>query len=165
MEALECIKTRRSVRHYSDKPIDREMINIILEAAISAPSGKNGQPWKFKVIVDKCFINQLSDLSIYGSWMKTAASFIVVFLDKSCSYNYLKDVQSCGAVMQNIMLAAHSINIGSCWIGEILQKANEVKDVLHIENKDLELMGIVTLGYQLGEMVNSRRKNIESFLL
>ena len=102
---------------------------------------------------------------MYGSWMKDAACFIIVYLDKACSYNYIKDVQSCGAAMQNIMLSACEFNIGTCWIGEILSKANDVNNILNIKNDNFELMGIVTLGYNLGETINSSRRNIESFLL
>lgn len=107
----------------------------------------------------------MSELSAYGSWMKDAACFIIVYLDKACSYNYIKDVQSCGAAMQNIMLSACEFNIGTCWIGEILSKANDVNNILNIKNDNFELMGIVTLGYNLGETINSSRRNIESFLL
>ena len=60
MDAIECIKTRRSVRRYTDQPIDKQAIHQILEAGISAPSGKNGQPWKFKVVTDKELINNIS---------------------------------------------------------------------------------------------------------
>ncbi len=165
MDALECIKTRRSVRGYVDRLIDESIIHQILEAGLNAPSGKNGQPWKFKVVTDKNLISGISDLSIYGSWMKTAPLFIAVFLDHLCSYDRMKDIQSCGAVMQNMMLAANALGVGSCWIGEILAKSEEIKHVLQINNADLELMGIVVFGYEKGRTINSGRKNMESFLL
>lgn len=110
-------------------------------------------------------IDELSALSIYGHWMKKSSCFIVIFLDNSVSYNYIKDVQSCGAVMQNMMLAAHAMGVGSCWIGEILSKENDVKSILEVQNDKLELMGIITLGYQKSEPKNVGRKPIEYFLL
>ena len=58
---------------------------------------------------------------------------VAVYLDKSRSYDRLKDAQSCGAAIQNIMLAAHSLGIGSCWIGEILPKDDEIKAMLNIK--------------------------------
>ncbi len=166
MNVLEAIKTRRSVRRYSGRPITTDKINGILQAAIWTPSGKNGQPWKFKVVTEKTLIDQISTLSIYGSWMKTAPLFVAVFLDSECSYNHTKDVQSCGAAMQNMMLAAHELDIGSCWIGEILAKSYEVKEILKINNSKLNLMGIVVFGYRENDnRVKSERKNIETFLL
>ena len=165
MDVFECIKTRRSVRGYTDQKVDSEMLDKILQSAIWTPSGKNGQPWKFKIVEDKTIINRLSDLSVYGSWMRTASHFILIFLDKSFSYNYIKDVQSCGAAMQNIMLTAHSLGVGSCWIGEILPKAKDVKSILNINNDNIELMGIVTLGYKARRTLNPGRKEYSSFLI
>lgn len=85
-------------------------------------------------------------------------------MDKECSYNYIKDVQSCGATMQNIMLSAHSLGIGSCWIGELLLKADEVKNILQINNDNLELLEIITLEYKAERTINPGQKSIESFL-
>ena len=141
MDAIKCIKTRRSVRLYTEQSIDQQIIPQILEAGISAPSGKNGQPWKFKIITDKNLICSVSKLSIYGSWMKKSPLFITVFLDNTCSYDRVKDVQSC------------------------LPQENSIKNILNINNDFLELMGIITLGYEEGRSFKSSRKNIESFIL
>lgn len=165
MNAIDCIMTRRSVRGYTDRPLDEDTIKTLLQAAISAPSGRNGQPWKFKVVTDKELINKISDLSRHGAWMRTAACLVAVYLDKSRSYDRIKDAQSCGAAIQNMMLAAHSLGIGSCWIGEILPKDDEIKAVLNIENSDLELMAVVTLGYGAGQPSSYIRNSLESFLL
>ena len=67
MDVFDCIKTRRSIRNYTDQPINKTDINKIIEAAVWTPSGKNGQPWKFKVITDKGLIEQISEMSIYGN--------------------------------------------------------------------------------------------------
>ncbi len=165
MEVIDCIKSRRSVRNYINQEIEVDIINKIIEAGICAPSGKNGQPWRFKIVTDKYIIHCLSELSIYKNWMQTSACFIVVFLDNDFSYNYVKDVQSCGAAIQNMMLTAHSLGIGSCWIGEILPKGETVKEILQITKDSLELMAIITLGYSSGDAVNSGRKKTELFLL
>ena len=165
MDVIECITTRRSVRQYREQSIDPCIIRQILEAGIRAPSGKNGQPWKFKIITDKNLIYSVSKLSIYNSWVKKSPLFITVFLDNTCSYDRVKDIQSCGAVMQNMMLATHAFGIGSCWIGEILPFSEEVKQILHINAQNLELMGIIVLVYKAGKVNDPGRKNIESFLL
>lgn len=164
MDALTCLKTRCSVRRYTQQPIGEQEIQHILEAAIQAPSGKNGQPWRFKVITDQDAIVQLSGLSAYGVWMKTAPLWILVFLDHHSSYHYVKDVQSCGAAIQNMMLAAHALGIGSCWVGEILSKAEEIKKILHL-GEHLELMALITFGYPAGQPIKPARKQLGSFLL
>lgn len=164
MDIFDCIRARRSVRNYSGQPIKKADIDKIIEAAVWAPSGKNGQPWKFKVILDEELINQISDMSIYGKWMKKASCFICVLLDKEGSYNYIKDIQSCGAAIQNILLCAHSLGIGSCWIGEVLEKSNQFLKLVKLEER-YELMAVIVLGYGLKEALNPRRKDISSFLL
>lgn len=165
MNVLEVIKTRRSVRSYTVQPIEWDDLNKILESAIATPSGKNGKPWKFKVITEKKQITKIAKLSLNYLWMKTAVCLIMVFLDKERSYDYTKDAQSCGAVMQNIMLSAHSIGIGSCWIGDVLGESDEIKNQSGIINNSLELMGIITLGYQKTQPTAREQKSIEDFLL
>lgn len=165
MEVFDCVKTRRSIRNYLDQPIDKTDINKIIESAIWTPSGKNGQPWKFKIITNKELINKISEMSIYRKWMISVPCFICVFLDKEQSYNYIKDVQSCGAAIQNIMLCAHSLGIGSCWIGEILEKSDQVIKLLKLDGKRYEFMALVTLGYKANKTLNPGRKEINSFLL
>ena len=165
MEVLECIRTRRSVRRYTDETIKEEVIKEILKTAVTAPSGKNGQPWRFRIVTNQKDIEQISELSVYKGWMRTAPCFIVVFLDKARSYSYVKDVQSCGASMQNILLAAHSYKLGACWIGEILSKAEDVKAIMGIENEHLELLGVIALGHPAGRAVSPGRKELEAFFV
>lgn len=165
MDVFDYIKTRRSIRNYSDQPIAKEDIEKIIESAIWTPSGKNGQPWKFKVITGKGLIDRISEMSIYGKWMINAPCFVCVFLDKEQSYDYIKDVQSCGAAIQNIMLCAHSLGIGSCWIGEIFGKSDQMIKLLNLDGNRYELMAIVTLGYKASRTLNPGRKDISSFLL
>lgn len=165
MDAIECIMKRHSTRHFSERDIEKDALNTILKAAIAAPSGKNGQPWKFRVVTDDNTIKRISDKSKYHDWMEKAKIIIAVFLDTRCSYDYIKDVQSCGASIQNMLLSATSLNIGSCWIGELLGKENEIKTVLNIGNENLKMMGIVLLGYEEKPHTPSGRKSINSFLI
>ena len=165
MDTLECIKTRRSIRSYTDQIIDSGLIDKLIDSAIWAPSGKNGQPWKFCIITDKDKINIISDLSIYGKWMRTAPCFIVVLLDKNKSYDYLKDAQSCGAAIQNILLTAHSLGLGTCWIGEILKMGEKIKNILDIHNDQVELMAAITIGYPQGSSINADRKDFLTFIV
>lgn len=165
MNVQDAILTRRSVRKYQKQPIETWKISKMIESAIWAPSGKNGQPWKFKIVSDTRIITTISNLSIYKTWLKSSPCFIVVFIDKEKSYHYVKDVQSCGAAIQNIMLSAHELGVGSCWIGELLSKERKIKEILGIQNEYYELMAIIALGYAQGTIDCSSRKDISDFLL
>ena len=104
MKVFDGIKSRRSVRLYNSEPIEIEFINQIIESAIWAPSGKNGQPWKFKIVTEQNIIEEIAKLSANSRWLKTAPCLIIVYLDKVCSYHYIKDVQSCVSAIQNMLL-------------------------------------------------------------
>ena len=164
MKIFDGIKSRRSVRLYNSKPIEIENINKIIESAIWAPSGKNGQPWKFKIITKKNIIEEIAKLSANSRWLKTAPCLIIVYLDKVCSYHYIKDVQSCGAAIQNMLLAAHEMGVGSCWIGDLLEKADDINKLLEVDDS-LKLISVVSLGYGRGKSINVCRKDINEFLL
>ena len=86
-------------------------------------------------------------------------------LNKQASYDYIKDVQSCGAVMQNILLATHGLGLGSCWIGEILGYQEEVMQFLNIARDDYELMGLVAIGYAEDTPVPRLSRHVDDFLI
>ena len=147
MDTIGCIKERRSVRKFTSQKLNKETQELLLNAAVCAPSGKNGHPWRFKCVEDEQLIKEISRLSINRAWMQTAPLFIAVFLDRENSYNYVKDVLSCGAAIQNMLLAARSVEIGSCWTGEMLSRQERIKEILNISDERYELMGIVLFGY------------------
>lgn len=146
MDAIECIKTRRSTRSFLSQNIPDSILYNIIDTATYTPSAKNCQPWKIKIINNPETINSFSKLLKHSFWIKNAPCIIIVFLDKKNSYQYIKGVQACGAFIQNILLTSNYYNIGSCWIGEICSKEKAVKQLLDISNKNLKLMGIIALG-------------------
>lgn len=156
---------RRSVRSFLDCPIDDKTLRKMIEAAICAPSGKNCQPWKFSIVNDVDEIKLVSKLSKNYCWMRKAHGLIIVYLDKQLSYHFLKDVQSCGAAIQNILLQAHSMKIGTCWVGDIIDRGNEIKEIIGVDDGALEVMGVVALGYSAlnNDIIN--RRDLESFLV
>ena len=131
---LETIKKRRSVRNYRPDQVSREHMEQILEAAIWAPSGHNTQPWHFLVIQDKETIDSMSASGIAlmaGSsveWVRKIAArpgyhlfhrapTVVVVSGREPSDALLFPIADCAAAIQNMLLAAESLNIGTCWIG------------------------------------------------
>ncbi|MBI5679728.1 MAG: nitroreductase family protein [Methanobacterium sp.] len=168
-KVLENIKSRRSIRKYLPEQIKDEELEIILESAIYAPTGHNDQPWHFTVIQNKEFIDKINVESkkvmaeIPVEWISKMgkaehlhilynAPTVVVVSGKEDATTPFAD---CCAAIQNMLLAAESIDIGSCWIG--LAR-------FFFENpENVENLGIpegykpyyaVTLGYKAVEISN-----------
>lgn len=157
------IAKRKSCRSYLPKEVSIEDIYTILESARWAPSGKNGQPWRFIIVKNKEIKKKIADCSIYGHWMNIANSFIVVYLDKEKSYNYKKDIQSIGAAIENICLQATSMEIDTCWIGEILNNAQKVNEILEVP-ESFELMAVICVGYEDKKAEQVGRLEIEEIV-
>ena len=155
MECLKAILTRRSIRHYQNKEVEKKKIEKILEAAHWAPSGKNNQPWRFVVITDRQIREKLAELTVSGRIIREAPVSIAVFLDTEVSYHREKDIQAIGACIQNMLLAAHCQGLGSVWLGEILKNAEKVKEILDIP-KHLDFMALVAIGYPAREGRSTR---------
>ena len=116
MEAYEALVTRRSIRAYTARAVSDDLIKQLLEAAMSAPSASNRQPWHFVVIVKRQTLDALADLMPFGKMLKQAPLAIIV-----CGDSQLQPegywVQDCSAATQNILLAAHAKGLGAVWLG------------------------------------------------
>ncbi|AIF53617.1 nitroreductase [Pelosinus sp. UFO1] len=167
---MSTIVNRRSIRSYTSEKISKNDITKILTAASWAPSGNNLQPWKFSVVMNnEELIKRLSSLTIYQSWLQTSPCLIAVFLDTKVVDNkvegiYLKHVQAIGAAIQNMLLAAHELGLGTCWIGEILKNEDLVKEMLGA-SKELELMAVISVGYPNKNNIRSKRRVISENII
>ena len=160
MDILQIIRQRRSIRKYrKETPSDRD-IEKILDAARWAPSGLNNQPWRFLVIKNRSKKEGLAEFTKYGSIIKDAPVVIVVCMDIADSYNREKDLMAIGASIQNICLEAHSIGLGTCWLGEIINKKHKVHRYLNLD-EDLELMAVIALGYPNNNITQGCRKSLK----
>lgn len=161
---LDAIYRRRSIREFTDKEVTREKLYEIVKAAIWAPSGLNNQPWRFAIIKDPQIKEQLAEQTHYGHIVENANALVVVYLSKEEMYDTVKDTQSAGACIQNILLAAEALDLGAVWLGQILKNKVEVNRILGLAD-NFDLMAIVALGYPLHRKQKSRRKDISEFLL
>ena len=162
-EVNELIRQRYSCRDFELKEVSLEDFMVLIDSARRAPSGKNGQPWRFIVVKDEKVKEKIAKESIYENWIKFANGFIVVYLDKDKSYNYKKDCQGIGAAIENICLQATAMDIGSCWIGEILQKENEVNSIIGVPD-NYELMAVVCIGYAKTKSKSLDRLNLDEII-
>ncbi|HYA41496.1 MAG TPA: nitroreductase family protein [Syntrophobacteraceae bacterium] len=161
---IKAICDRRSIRSFEDAPVSRDSLMAALTAASWAPSGLNNQPWRFAVIWERESKEALAALTRYSTVLKSAAVLVVVFLDKETSYDYTKDCQAVGACLQNLLLSLHSLDLGACWIGEILKNSNRVTQILGLPER-LELMAVVAVGHPAHRSQKSHRRPVEELLL
>lgn len=163
VEAIEAIKTRRSVREFTDDEVDDKALEEIIDAGRWAPSGLNNQAWRFIVVRDEGTKEKLSGLTHYGSIIKSAPVLIAVYLDRNEMYDYTKDVQSIGACIQNMLLAVHSMGIGAVWLGQILNKKEDVNTVLGAP-ASYELMAVAAIGNPVQKNRVSERKGLSQLV-
>lgn len=129
MDAITAIKTRRSIRKFTGKVISEEQLKLLIEAAFSAPSAHNFQPWEFIVVRNEEKLRLIADLHPYGKMFPQAGCGIIVCgsQDRQEQLGFL--VEDCSAAIQNILVAANSEGLGAVWCGiypvEPLAKAFE----------------------------------------
>lgn len=182
METLEAIATRRSNRRFKADPIPQDVLEKILSAGIMAPSGKNRQSWRFVVVRenkrDEMIERMRAGIETFkargesvGSAEGTAAVMaqapVTVFLfntdgkppwlDHSIGERFWETVcvQSVGAAIQNICLAAHALGLGSLWICDVFFAYEELAGWL---GQDTQMVAAVSLGYPADNPVIFSRK-------
>ena len=144
MDVLEAIRERRSIRNYEPRAVPEEKVTQILEAGRWAPSASNSQPWKFIVVKDKEVRNELARVATYGRFISQAPVAIAVVIDPHASNHPVEDG---AAATQNMLLAAHALGLGTCWIGSYDSSYEEsAKEVLGIA-RGKRLLALISLGY------------------
>ena len=164
MELLEGLLTRRSVRTFAPRPVSRAQVLEILRAGSWAPSGLNNQPWRFVIVFDAAVRGRLGQLTRYGRILEQAPVCLPVFLDRDAGYHEVKDHQSIGACIENLLLAAHGLGLGAVWLGEILKSAAEVRAVLELP-ENLELMAVVAVGHPAGAVKAPARRDLAELIV
>jgi nitroreductase len=164
---LELINARYSVRSYQNKPVEREKIDVMIEAARLAPSACNAQGWRFVVADDPQVVKELFDKGLGGvvpnSWARTAPVIIA-----GC---YKKDIMThrvgaaikgidyhlidLGIAGEHLALMAAAQGLGTCWIGWFNQKA--VKKIFHLPRL-MEVVFLMTLGYPAEDKQNEKKR-------
>ncbi len=155
MDLMQGLLTRRSVRKYQDRPIDKSTIEKIVKAAQHSPSAHNHRPWEFYVITDKDFMAELRVIQRWTSFAKDAACVMIVCGDTDKSFSRNKEDESwtyvdvdCAIATQSLMLAAWAEGIGSCYCGAApMPKVVEaLRDRLNLPS-NIRPFAIVPMGY------------------
>jgi nitroreductase len=153
LDVIETIYKRRSIRKYLDKQVEKDTIITLLKAATAAPTAANCQPWEFIVVDEVKKLSELKENLIFARYNAPLA--IVVCGNMKLAFKGPGRemwVQNCSAAIQNILLTATSLGLGSVWIG-IYPLENNVKlvrKVLDIPDYVIPL-SIVYIGYPAEE--------------
>ncbi|MCK9224192.1 MAG: nitroreductase family protein [Candidatus Muirbacterium halophilum] len=160
MELIEIIEKRFSARKYTDKKIEIEKENKIIEALRLAPSGKNTQPWKF-ILVKTDEIKQKMKKACKGQVSVGEAQLLIV----GCGYpekaytamgGYWNSVTcDVSIALTQAMLVAKEVGLDTCWIGAFYE--DDVKDILEIP-ENIMVVSILTVGYSNEQSIKTRLK-------
>ena len=142
MDAIEVLKTRHSVRAYTDQPVPREVLEDIVDCGRLAATAINIQPWEFVVVTEGATLRKLAETTDHGRFIAAAPACVVV-LSQSTKY-YLEDGS---AATQNILLAACARGLGACWVaGDKKPYAENICKIVGAP-EGFRLVSLIPMGY------------------
>lgn len=151
MELLELMKTRRSVREYTDEKVTDDQINAILHAGMLSPTGKAIKPWEFIVVKDADTIRKMRNCRAGGAKMFDTANAVIIVLGKTEDSDVW--TEDCSAVLTSMHLMAHALGLGSCWVQGRLRKTDDgtstsdyLRDMFHFP-ETFEVQAALTVGH------------------
>lgn len=159
MEFFEVIAKRHSVRKFEDRPVEREVIDAVLNAAQTAPSSKNCRSTAFMVIEDRDTIAAISEMRDFGSaFVRNAPAVIVVMGDETKTDLW---VDNCAISAAFVQLAATAVDLGSCWVhvngrprsredASLGDAETYLKNLLGVKD-GMRILCVIALGYPLEE--------------
>lgn len=148
MDTLKAILSRRSIRKYSGMEIPAEYYEIMLKAAMHAPSARNRQPWHFIVISDKIVMNRLAESNPSWRMLSQADKAVVICGDTDTEDAESSLIQDCSAATQNFLLAAHELGLGAVWLGVHPRedRVHEIRKYLAIPDR-ITPVSMISIGY------------------
>jgi nitroreductase len=159
---LSFIFGRRSIREYMALPVSEELVSDLLAAAMAAPSTCAKDPWRFLVVRKRDTLQAMADALPNGKMLADAAVGIVVCGDLVKAHggelSYL--LQDCSAAIENILLAAHALGLGACWLGVHPRqpRIEALTRILQLPDKVLPV-SCVALGWPAEEQAARTRFN------
>ena len=162
MDALDAILFRRSIRRYAPDQVTDESVTRLLEAAMSAPSSGNEQPWHFVVIKSRKLLDDIAQIHPNAQMLKGAPLAIMVCGEERREKYKGFWVQDCSAATENILIAAHALGMGSVWVGvyPIREKVDALRRLLGIPEYIIPF-SLLPVGYPDETKPPSRRYDPE----
>ena len=143
MDVFNAIRTRRTIRDFTDAPVSDAVLHKIMQAARWAPSSSNTQPWHFIVVRDPETISRLGEICTQGSFIGKAPLAIAIVMDGA-----RRAQLDAGRALQQMELVAWSEGLGTCFVGVRGEAQDQVKDLLGIP-EELELITVLPFGYRI----------------
>jgi len=168
MNVFEAIKERRSIRSFKEEDVKEEDIEMLIEAARWAPSAGNIQPWEFIIVRRHELKKELAEAAFGQAFVEEAPVVIVVCANENRSFQgysvrgkTLYCIQDTAAAIQNIHLTAHSLGLGTCWIGAFNEE--KVVKILKVPN-GVRPVAIVPIGYPAESPAPRNRRPISQIV-
>jgi nitroreductase len=140
--------SRRSIRKFRTERIPDDKVNIILKAAMFAPSARNTQAWQFIVINKREILDKLAEIHPYGKMLKESTLAVVVAGDKDLESNEGYLAINCSAATQNLLLAVHAEGLGAVWLGLYPreERIRSISDLFRLPPSILPV-NLIAIGY------------------
>ena len=155
--------TRRSIRKYQDRKVEKEVIEQLMKTAVVSPSGRNGRPYEFVVVDDKEIIKKLAHPKESGAQFAENAPLMIVTL----YHEYPTGEDDACIASTIIQLKAHELGLGSCWlqtkgkIGTNGKTCHEnIREILNIP-EDIHISNMISLGYPAEERPAYTEKDMD----
>lgn len=158
MNVFDAIQTRKSVRHYLDKPIETEKLAAVLEAGRLAPSASNRQEWRFIIVRDPATRKKLAEAANRQTFIGDAPAVIVACAETDG--HIMRCGQPCYPIdvaiaLDHISLAAVASGLGTCWIGAFDEES--VKEVLGIPDH-IRVVELMPIGYPSDPSIKDKNR-------
>lgn len=159
MDALEALTTRRSCRTFADGPVERPLIEQVVDAGRLAATARNEQPWEFVVVTGADARRDIAAMTDHGPFIADAPVCIVV-LATDTKY-YLEDGS---AATENLLLAAHALGLAACWVAgdkkpygpKVMQRVGAPAD--------MHLVALVAMGWPGGDLPNPKKRSLQEVI-
>ncbi|WP_278623946.1 nitroreductase family protein [Parabacteroides gordonii] len=148
-QTLETIFNRKSVRKYTERPVEKEKLETLVRAGMAAPSSRDRRPWEFVIVTDRDLLDKMGDGLPLARMLKETKQAIIVCGDTVKSENAWQ--LDCSAAAQNILLAAESMGLGAVWTAAYPypERMKIIQDALQLPEHILPLT-VIPLGYPTG---------------
>jgi len=158
MEVFTALFTRRSIRRYSEKAIEKQMVDKIIQAGMYAPSAVNKQPWHFVIFNDESSKDAIMEVHRSSAMLKHAQACILVCYDEDLQYDEGYGSVDCSAATQNMLLAAHALGLGACWVGIYPREARmaALKTIFQLPAQVIPF-AVIAMGYPAEEKSTPER--------
>ena len=159
MDAIEVMKTRRSVRSYRPDPVAKKIIEDLVDCGRLAATGRGIQPWEFVVVTDAGTRAKLAALATSGKFIEQAPVCIAVFCEDTTYF-----LEDGAAATQNILLAARAHGLGSCWVaGDKKDHAEPVRELLRVPESH-RLVSLIAVGYATEPPPEREKRTLEDVI-